>query len=127
MPPGEDDLVVALAPPGPLLEAVTDLLGGLTDRQVLGNVAALRGSTAFADISRMFVGCLPDVVQGRHETYQGFSEPVSAQQLLNLGRHMRWALQRLCKLRRLHTGSRCKRLDAQPTCHLRILSSMPRA
>ncbi len=39
---GEDDLVVALAPARPLLEAVTDLLGRLSHRQVLRHVAALR-------------------------------------------------------------------------------------
>ena len=39
---GEDDLVVALAPPRPLLEAVTDLLGSLTHCQILRHVAALR-------------------------------------------------------------------------------------
>ena len=43
---GEDDLVVALAPPGALLEAVSDLLGRLTHGQVLRHVAALRKNEA---------------------------------------------------------------------------------
>ena len=42
VPPREDDLVVALAPPRPLLEAVTYLLRSFADRQVLRDVAALQ-------------------------------------------------------------------------------------
>lgn len=37
----EDDLEVALGPPRPLLEAVADLVGGLPDREVLLDVAAV--------------------------------------------------------------------------------------